>query len=830
MKDGLPSLDLPTEGVQWRPKVGSNVKFRVHVINAGTVRSAQVPISASVDGVEIKQGSLPPIAPGEEQIFEAEWPWREGSSVLRVEIDPKASAPEWLRWNNTFEEPIGALSVCVVVTKDRYDAFSKTPNIVDSFCFEDWIQYQIRTMNALFAASVYPSAPHGIEERVRCDRILLVDDPADEDQSAQWKEPLKAGSKTEFPEYQALLVLESFHEDVLPEFAALKVDWQLLHNLGRQLGLIDLDKTDTTPSQCVVRDRFDRYAGRHHLFPWPETMMYRAGPFPFSETCAGYLNRTRGRPRGVSGSYLYQLPEKIGVEARSNMGRPLADVQVDVFALQSTGEYAGYIAGLGKGDPLSSAVTGEDGRLWLVNQDSPSHRAPDGYELKPSPFGQIVCDGTNGLLLLRLRHQDREEFHFLRLFDCNVAFLRGGQKEYVHVLKTRFAEPDAPASPMFAAYTMEDRVKEPDRLAINWPHAAPNPKRPTREYRVYERLASVGDDASPWTLGGMVRRGREGWALTLDQPCLLDDPHARSYSRDTSFSVTAVDREGVESAVSATTFVPSGGSRPRLAIEGDAAHFVLQGESSRLLRWDGDVGTQPFPVLSIDVKGYHPSMSGVTIGADHRLIVTDPVNHVLAWYDDRGELGEVVPRRDSWPGYPSAKPGEFFQPADIATDASGRLFVADRGNNRVQILDSSGSFQSLLDPEFHFDGPHAVGIANGRLCVTDKLGTRCRVYDISIESPKFVCEAASLIDADRALVGRSGRIYTTGRFKEDGDAGVLVYTPQGESAQFDRIETTAEMGKLFNPSGMYLYVNAIDQDYAYFVNDFPFDVRRFRLE
>jgi sugar lactone lactonase YvrE len=39
-------------------------------------------------------------------------------------------------------------------------------------------------------------------------------------------------------------------------------------------------------------------------------------------------------------------------------------------------------------------------------------------------------------------------------------------------------------------------------------------------------------------------------------------------------------------------------------------------------------------------------------------------------------------------------PGEFRTPHGIALDDRGRLFVADRGNNRLQILDTEGRFQA----------------------------------------------------------------------------------------------------------------------------------------
>jgi len=37
-------------------------------------------------------------------------------------------------------------------------------------------------------------------------------------------------------------------------------------------------------------------------------------------------------------------------------------------------------------------------------------------------------------------------------------------------------------------------------------------------------------------------------------------------------------------------------------------------------------------------------------------------------------------------------PGEFNQPHSLAMDSQGRLFVADRGNDRIQIFDQSGGF------------------------------------------------------------------------------------------------------------------------------------------
>jgi secreted PhoX family phosphatase len=52
-------------------------------------------------------------------------------------------------------------------------------------------------------------------------------------------------------------------------------------------------------------------------------------------------------------------------------------------------------------------------------------------------------------------------------------------------------------------------------------------------------------------------------------------------------------------------------------------------------------------------------------------------------------------------------PGQFNDPHGIAIDSEGRIFVADRGNNRIQILDPEGNY---LDQWRHFGRPSGLYI------------------------------------------------------------------------------------------------------------------------
>lgn len=61
-------------------------------------------------------------------------------------------------------------------------------------------------------------------------------------------------------------------------------------------------------------------------------------------------------------------------------------------------------------------------------------------------------------------------------------------------------------------------------------------------------------------------------------------------------------------------------------------------------------------------------------------------------------------------------PGEFHGPHDLAMDSRGRLFVADRGNMRVQILDQDGKY---ITEWKQFSRPSGVFVRNDMLYVTD---------------------------------------------------------------------------------------------------------------
>jgi streptogramin lyase len=84
-------------------------------------------------------------------------------------------------------------------------------------------------------------------------------------------------------------------------------------------------------------------------------------------------------------------------------------------------------------------------------------------------------------------------------------------------------------------------------------------------------------------------------------------------------------------------------------------------------------------------------------------------NSRIVKFDRKGRFLKVIGRMGSGPG-------EFIEPHGLAMDSAGRLFVADRSNNRIQILDQDGRF---IAEWRQFGRPSGVYIRNDILYVSD---------------------------------------------------------------------------------------------------------------
>lgn len=121
---------------------------------------------------------------------------------------------------------------------------------------------------------------------------------------------------------------------------------------------------------------------------------------------------------------------------------------------------------------------------------------------------------------------------------------------------------------------------------------------------------------------------------------------------------------------------------------GPKGNAVLEFDSSgKLVRTIGQPGEASGTALTFHLP------SAVFVAPDGAIFIAD--GH------DPGEKSARILKLDrngrlikQWGGNGSG-PGQFDMPHALAMDSRGRLFVADRGNNRIQIFDQDGKFLAM---------------------------------------------------------------------------------------------------------------------------------------
>jgi hypothetical protein len=113
----------------------------------------------------------------------------------------------------------------------------------------------------------------------------------------------------------------------------------------------------------------------------------------------------------------------------------------------------------------------------------------------------------------------------------------------------------------------------------------------------------------------------------------------------------------------------------------------------------------PKPPLPAE-DGRFRQVTDVAFGPDGSTFISDGyINSRVAKVDRNGNWLK------SW-GERGNKPGEFNTPHSIAADASGNIYVADRGNRRIQVFDGDGNFQREIRIDVPYDAKARPAIGN----------------------------------------------------------------------------------------------------------------------
>lgn len=809
--------DLTVAYVERVGATGGAIGLKVHVLNAGGAAAKPFDYRVDVAGKEAASGRVEQaIAASEERVVEANVELgKDAVGEIRVELDVKKENVEIVRWNNTFVEPLSAQALHFVIAKERADGMRTVRNLVDSFCAEDWLQFHARTLNELFRKSVYSSVPGGVTQRLRIQGISKEADlPPHDDAEAMEEFAKKKGGGI-------VIVVRPFSAGSAAVDAANRVDWEMCRAIGRSLGLIHLAKLDATVEQCMVRDGAGDFVQRAYRVPGGALLMRGPGAGLLSELDAVYLTRHTD-PAKARGQYLTQLPKQCGLVVQDSAGRPVGGVDVTLFQRSET--ETGQLAIADQAIVLGETDAG--GRFPLPARESGG--AAGGI----NPWGAIAPDGSNGLFLARLRKNGAEEYQFVSIIDFCLAAARGATS-YDLAISTLFAGAGGPEAPRFvrAKYFYDEPCSHD--CMIQWP-AGKNSE--ALEYRVFARQNRA---AAGWTLVDIDPLDRIGHGGVASETVAIEPLRDEELSGGTLFTVLGVDKQGGQGWFASPRYAPSWRresvslavvpeSRPGIVLFSRAGPLDSGLVKSNFNQFHDDYGirTTRFP-------GYVPCGGGMAFDERKRLVMTDPQNHLVGWYE-QAELVQLVGNAARGPAGASKKEGEFNTPSDVAVDEKGRVYVADTANDRVQQLDARGGFVRLLKPsdakpEDAFVHPTSLGFSNGKLCVTDRDGQRVAVFDVSGDEPKRTRNLTNLRGTNRALVGASGRIYVLGEDATEQDA-VLIYPIEPNSLngveQPERSVRALINGFVRGPRGFY----PDGTGNAFYVTTFPFIVQRFTLE
>jgi hypothetical protein len=101
---------------------------------------------------------------------------------------------------------------------------------------------------------------------------------------------------------------------------------------------------------------------------------------------------------------------------------------------------------------------------------------------------------------------------------------------------------------------------------------------------------------------------------------------------------------------------------------------------------------QPVPV-----DGYFNGSTDVAWDADDNIYVSDGYfNSEIAKFDKHGNWIKRWGSAGNGGDHANENPGQFSNPHNIGIDRQGNVYVADRGNRRIQVFDTDGNFKKFI--------------------------------------------------------------------------------------------------------------------------------------
>jgi DNA-binding beta-propeller fold protein YncE len=183
--------------------------------------------------------------------------------------------------------------------------------------------------------------------------------------------------------------------------------------------------------------------------------------------------------------------------------------------------------------------------------------------------------------------------------------------------------------------------------------------------------------------------------------------------------------------------------------------------------------------------GYFTQPVGVAVDGNSNVYVTDEAQNQVDVFNSNETIAQ-------W-GTPGTGTGQFAGPYGIAVTAATAgttVFVADSGNQRVQVFNNSGGFITQWGSPGNtgfgtFESPAGVALdASGNIYIADSDTGLIQVFSLSnntatLQTQWDVTQGTPLLSADFVAVGSNGFVYVS-----DGFGAVGIFDEMGDVLGF----------------------------------------------
>jgi len=418
----LPEIDYVVNSanptIEGWPSSGEQVIWRAFIKNWSQTNYESIDYLWKINNDTIDSGSFS-LYPGEEKLVDLSWEWKFERHEIKLILDPSDLLPEI---NSNLFVFSNAISVAFYAEQSIYDEFNKS--------WEIWLQKEINKFNEMLFNANFPETPEGVNDRVRIDNFIIVDDGKLENSVVPVRDNYKVDLVWGFPTQTRNFVSISINNPDAQN--------SVIHELGHARYLIDVYGFDissldiiniTENGQKIAGSKFipsldiiNRNGILEHIYfytsykglmntQWDSLDSYSAAAL---NLMSGYRALDGNYNGSVKlGYFINDVPKKNILIVKDDMGNTLSGALIKIFQSVPNPNSQKLYSKLFDDIPDIEVITDQNGLA----------------DIGSNPFGAEIVhheiDGSNTSIIIRVEHNNKVGYSILESGKFNMEFWKG---------------------------------------------------------------------------------------------------------------------------------------------------------------------------------------------------------------------------------------------------------------------------------------------------------------------------------------------------------------------------------------------------------------------